>query len=150
MMKELNLQVSKAWKIGLLILILNVILSELSINFDNYVYHRLGINRNYLIFFFWLFPFIASYISSYYSIRYKLLLSLSYIIIFPALASFGHYINGQLGGAVDFVGPSGIIVFFKIHFVISSIIIVVGTLLGLAFSKSTSQGNDLNEIRKTT
>ncbi len=131
----MQLQVSKAWQLGLLLLLLNVIISEVSLIFDGYVYARIGIDRSYLSLVLWLFPLAAAYIASRYSSQYKVVFGLSYMLLFPLIATVGHYINGEFGGAVDFVGKAGIVVFFKIHFVISAIIIVIGTILGVAFSE---------------
>ncbi len=137
----MKLHISKAWQLGLLVLLLNVIMNELALVFDDYVYHRMGINQKYLSFVLWSFPLFAAYIASYYSGKYKVVLGLSYMLIFPFMATLGHYINGKLGGAVDFVGIPGAIVFFKIHFVISSFIIIIGTALGTLISSGKSSVN---------
>lgn len=122
----------------MLLLLLNVIISEFAVVIDDYVYHRLGVNRGYFSMFLWLFPLLAAFIASFYSRKRKLISGLSYILVFPVLASMVHYLNGEFGGAVDFVEGSGIIVFFKVHLTISAIIITIGAFLGVAFSKGES------------
>lgn len=130
----MKFQISKAWQLGLLVLLLNVIISELTLVIDEYVYHRAGINKSYLSVVLWLFPLFAAYIASYYSDRFKMIYGLSYVLLFPLMATVGHYLNGLFGNAVDFVGMSGAMVFFKVHLAISSVIISVGTIIGVVRS----------------
>ncbi|MDH5573560.1 MAG: hypothetical protein OEY89_17480 [Gammaproteobacteria bacterium] len=134
---------SKAWKIGFLIILLFTIASELLLVFDDYVFTRIGIDRNIIKLIFWLTPMFAAYIATYYSKTNKLLMGLSYIILFPVIFTCIHYINGEFGSAVDFTGSSGALVVFKVSAAIGSIMIIIGTLLGLLFSKQkTSSTNE--------
>ena len=130
----MNLKAENAWTIGVLLLLIAVVLGELSVLFDDYVFRRIGINRNYLLVFLWLFPLGAAFIASCYSSKYKIVAGLSYALIFPLLAAIGHFISSEMGGAIDFIGVSGAIVYFKINFVIGMFFIMVGTFVGFLFS----------------
>lgn len=138
----MKLTPTKAWSLGLLIILLFLTIGELSAAFNEYVFHRLGINRSIFLFILWMFPLLAAFITSYFSSKYKVILGLSYILIVPILGALAHYINGELGGTVDFTGVSGAIMTFKIYFVINSILVVIGTGLGVLSSKENE--NSLN------
>jgi len=125
----------KPWSLGLLILIMFSVLGELSLVFSEYVFHRLGINRDEFMMALWVLPFIASFIATYYSTSLKLVVGLSYLILFPLIGSIGHYLNGELGGVVDFTGISGAMTTFKVYLSIGSIVILIGAFLGVALSK---------------
>jgi hypothetical protein len=53
--------------VGFLLITLSVILGELTVAFDDYVYFRLGLNRNLILLVLWSFPCLASFIVAYYS-----------------------------------------------------------------------------------
>lgn len=125
----------KAWSIGFLIIVSFVLIGELSIAFHDYVYSRIGINRNMFLMVLWLLPVFAAFLVSYYSNRYKLLLSLSYIIVLPFMLSVIHYFHGELGGKIDFSGFPGALVVFKVSFFMGGIAITIGALLGVFLSK---------------
>jgi hypothetical protein len=129
---------SKAWQLGFLILILNIFMNEVIYMFNDYVFSRLGINRSYLALILWVLPFISAFIATYYSKNYKLLYGVSYIFIFPIMATFAHYIHGEFGGAIDFRGIKGAMEFFKVHSIISFIIIIIGTVAGFTLSSEKS------------
>jgi len=131
-----TLRLSKAWQLGLLIVIGFSVTGEFLVVFDEYVFYRLGIDRDLMFLFLWLAPAVSAYIATYYSNSYKLLSGLSFIIVFPAVGAFAHFINGELGGAVDFTGLNGAFALFKIYFSIGSILTVAGTLIGFVFSKN--------------
>lgn len=126
---------NKAWAFGVLIILLFVVIGELLIVFNDYFFYRLGINRDLLFTILWVLPFIASFVAAYYSEKYKLIAGLSYLVLFPLIGAIAHYINGELGGTVDFVGIRGALTVFKIYLMIGSILIIFGTGLGLALSK---------------
>ena len=131
----MKLHITNAWSLGLSILIFFIISSELTVVFHDYIFYRLGINRNILLTLLWSLPFFSAFIASYYSKKYKLFYGLSYILLLPLFGAFVHYINGELGGVIDFRGLSGAIVLFKIYLMVGSIIITIGTILGVAFSR---------------
>ena len=112
------------------------VLGELSVLFGDYVFHRVGINRNALLLVLWILPTLAAYVASRYSERHKLLMGLSYVIVFPLIGAVVHYISGQLGGVVDFDGLPGIMATFKLYLGVGSILVILGTALGLVLSKS--------------
>ena len=125
----------KPWALGVLLILAFAVLGELLVIFNDYVFHRLGINRNALLLALWALPILASYIASYYSEKHKLLMGLSYLILFPLIGAAAHYINGELGGTVDFVGLYGSAATFKLYFGVGSILVILGTSLGLLLSK---------------
>lgn len=129
----------KAWAFGFLLILLFVLLSELTIVFNDYVFHRMGIDRNLTLAALWLVPMLAAYLASYYSRSFKLLVGLTYALILPIFGALAHYIHGELGGVVDFRGFSGAVVVFKIYFAVGSIIVLIGTGLGMLLSKSGEQ-----------
>jgi len=125
----------KAWELGVLLVLAFAVLGELIVAFDDYVFYRLGMDRNLLLLVLWSAPLLASCIASYYSERLKLLAGLSFHVVFPVMKTVAHYVNGELGGAVDFVGPSGALIAFKVYLGVGSILVIVGTAIGLAFSR---------------
>jgi hypothetical protein len=125
----------KPWTLGVLLILLGAVAGELLVVFHDYVFYRLGINRNAILLALWALPVLSSYIASYYSKKHKLLMGLSYVVLFPLIGTAAHYINGELGGAVDFAGLSGAAAIFKLYFGIGSILVILGTLLGLVLSK---------------
>lgn len=130
----------KPWRLGLLLILAFAVLGELIVLLDDYVFHRVGVSRNVLLLVLWLSPILASYVASRYSERHKLLTGLSYVILFPLTGAAVHYISGALGWAVDFVGLPGAMATFKLYFVVGSILVILGTILGLMFSKRDSTG----------
>lgn len=124
-----------AWSLGFLIILLSVIFGEVSIAFNDYFYHRLGINKNLFSLFLWALFLVAAYVASYYSKAFKTFLGLSYILVIPITATLVHYMNGLLGTVIDFDGVSGAIVVFKIYFLVAVIFASIGTCLGVFFSK---------------
>jgi hypothetical protein len=130
----LKLSSKSAWTVGFLIITLFVILGELTVTVDNYVYFRLGLTRNFILLALWTLPCLASFIVAYYS-DHKLWFSISLIPVLSLLGPTAHYINGLLGGVVDFTGMAGAFVVFKLYFSIGSILIAVGALLGTLMSR---------------
>jgi len=126
----------KPWAIGILLILVYAVVGELLVAFHDYVFYRIGINRNAILIALWALPVLSSYIASYYSKKHKILMGLSYLVLFPVIGAAAHYINGTLGGKVDLAGLSGAVITFKINFVIGSILVILGTLLGLMLSKN--------------
>lgn len=120
---------------GILRILSSVILGEVSIAFNDYFYHRLGIDKNFLSLFLWTLFIIAAYVASYYSKAFKAFLGLSYILVIPITATVVHYMNGLLGTPINFDGVNGAIVVFKIYFLVAVISASIGTCLGVFFSK---------------
>lgn len=127
----------QAWAIGLLLILLFVLLSEILMIFDDYVFVRLGLRLDRVLLVLWALPLLAAYVAARYSPKRKLLAGLSLAILFPAIGAMAHYVNGVLGGTVDLVGLSGALVTFKVYLAIGGALMVTGTLLGLLLSKST-------------
>lgn len=128
----------KPWSLGVLLILAFAVLGELIVLLDDYVFHRVGISRNTLLLVLWILPILASYVASLYSERHKLLMGLSYVVLFPLIGAVVHYISGELGGAVDFVGLPGAMTTFKLYLGFGSILVILGTALGLLFSKRNS------------
>lgn len=126
----------RAWAIGLLLVLMFVLLTEILMIFDDYVFVRLGMTLDRILLVLWTLPLAASYVAARYSAKRKLLAGLSLTMLFPAFGAIAHYLNGALGGTVDFVGLSGALVTFKVYLAIGGVLMVTGTLLGLLFSKS--------------
>ena len=125
----------KPWTLGMLLILAFALFGELLVVFDDYIFHRVGINRDALLLTLWTLPILASYIASYFSKKHKLLTGLSYMILFPLVGTMAHHINGKLGGTVDFVGLPADIATFKLYFGFGSILVILGTALGVIFSK---------------
>lgn len=128
----------KPWSLGVLLILAFAVLGELIVLLDDYVLHRVGINRNVLLLILWILPILASYVASRYSERHKLLMGLSYVILFPLIGALVHYISGELGGTVDFVGLTGAIAIFKLYLGVGSILVILGAALGMVLSKKNS------------
>jgi hypothetical protein len=129
----------KPWSVGVLLILAFAVLGELLVLLDEYVFHRVGINRNALLLVLWVLPILASYIASRYSERHQLLMGLSYVILFPLIGAVVHYISGELGGTVDFVGLPGAMTIFTLYLAVGSILVILGTALGLLLSKRNSE-----------
>jgi hypothetical protein len=125
---------NKPWAFGFLLVLAFAVIGELLMAFDSYIFHRLGISRNLLLTTLWLLPMAASFVASAFSQKHQLLAGLSFLLLFPLVGATAHYINGQLGGTVDFVGVPGAVETFKLYVAIGSVLMIIGTALGLAFS----------------
>lgn len=139
----MNVRLTTPWQLGFLVILLFVLIGELSVIFDDYVFYRVGVNRNVFLFVLWILPAGAAFIASYFSRRYKLLSGLSYAIVLPILGATAHYVSGQLGAPTDFAGLRGAFIVFKIHFVLGAIAASVGTTLGLLLSRKRSSQHRL-------
>jgi hypothetical protein len=126
----------KPWSLGFLLILTHFVLGVLIGGIDDYVFSRIGINRDALLLTLWILPILASYVASRYSKKYKLLMGLSYIILFPLIGAIVTYVNGELGVVrTEFVGVPGAMVMFKLYLAVGSILVILGTALGLVFSK---------------
>jgi len=132
----MQLASKNAWSLGFIVILLFIILSELSFFFGEYLFHRLGISRNLVLILLWGLPLLAAFLTSYYAREHKLILGLSFLLIVPLLGTAAHYSNWKIGAAVDFGGVSGAIAILKIYFVINSLLVLIGTGLGLLLSKT--------------
>lgn len=130
----------KAWPIGVCLVIAFAILGELAAMFGDYVFHRLGLNRDIVLSALWILPLAAAYIATRYSPDRKLLAGLSFLLVVPLVGTLSHVVHGALGGTVDFEGLSGGRIVFGIYLVIGGLVVIVGTILGLVLSKGTSGG----------
>ena len=126
----------KAWSIGLLILLLFAVLGEAVVAFHDYTFGRIGIAKNTILYILWVLPLAAAFIATYMAESKKIIVGLSYLVLFPLLAALIHYLHGELGGTVDFGGVKGAVFVFKLYFYIGSALTILGTILGLLLSKS--------------
>lgn len=125
----------KIWINGIIILIIYVIVAEGVVAFGDYVYNRIGINRNHILLTLWILPIIVSAYTSYNVRTNKVLFGLSYVFILTFLYVIAHYINGLMGGSVDFINGNGLVEWAKISLFIATILCSVGTFFGIVFSK---------------
>lgn len=121
--------------ISILILSLFIILGEASVVFHDYVFHRIGIDRNVLLSFLWLAPLFAAYFLVILSKKFAFWQLMLNVIFIAIVGSGAHYLIGLLGFSVDFSGWAGLKVVFKIYFVLGGIITFVGALLALVHLK---------------
>ena len=139
----------KPWTIGFMILLLYVFIGELLTWFDDYVFDRIGVNKNILTCLLWGLPLLASYVASYYSEKRKLFNALSYLVLFPLMLVVVHFVSGELGWRVDFTGMRGAIILFKLYFVIGGVLIVTGALFGLLLSGKSNRGCSGSFLQET-
>ena len=125
----------KAWALGAVLILAFAIVGELLVAFDDYVFHRLGVDRNLTLSILWVLPLAAAYVAARYSPQYKLLAGLSYLLIFPLVGAAAHLVSGVLGATVDFKGLSGAWLVFGVDLAIGSLLIVAGTFLGVLLSR---------------
>lgn len=127
--------------ISILMLSLFIILGEASVVFHEYVFHRIGMNRNVLLSVLWLVPLSAAY--------FLVLLSKSFAfwqltlnVIFISIVGSGvHYLISLLGVSVDLNGWAGLKVMFKSYLVLGGIVTFIGALLALAHLKLRQKTN---------
>ena len=121
----------RAWAVGVALVVAFAILGELAIVFGDYVFHRLGANRNIVLGALWILPLAASFIATRYSGKWKLLAGLSFLLVVPLLGVVAHLLSGALGANVDFDGLAGGRIVFAIYLVVGSLAVTTGTILGL-------------------
>jgi len=121
----------KPWAIGVALVVAFAILGEMAVIFGDYVFHRLGLNRNIVLGALWILPLVASYVATRYSPDRKLLAGLSFLLVVPLIGALAHLVSGALGANVDFEGLSGGRVVFGIYLAIGGLVVVIGTILGL-------------------
>lgn len=126
---------TKAWWAGCSVLFFFVLTSELTVVFNEYVYGRLGLNRNALISALWVLPICAAFLVSYFSNKKILLKASSLVVILSVLGPIAHFLSGQLGARIDFAGLSGLKATMPIYVVLSVLTIGVGTAVGVFFKK---------------
>lgn len=131
---ELN-YLGKAWGLGVLLILAFAIVGELLVAFDDYVFHRLGVDRNLTLSILWVLPLVAAYVAARYSPQHKLLAGLSYVLILPFVGAAAHFVSGVLGATVDFKGLSGARLVFGMDLAIGSLLIVTGTFVGVLLSR---------------
>lgn len=131
---ELN-YLGKAWGLGVLLILAFAIVGELLVAFDDYVFHRLGVDRNLTLSILWVLPLVAAYVAARYSPQHKLLAGLSYLLILPFVGAAAHFVSGVLGTTVDFKGLSGARLVFGMDLAIGSLLIVTGTFVGVLLSR---------------
>lgn len=129
-----------AWSLGFMLIVFFVVIGEFAIYFHDYVYYRMGFDRDLVLTILWFLPFLASFITSYLAVSYKFLLGMSHAIILPFVGSIAHFINGQLGGVIDFNGMLGAIVVFKVYFVGGVVSAIAGVTIGILLSRKMGDG----------
>lgn len=72
---------TKVWWAGCSVLFFFVLTSELTVVFNEYVYGRLGLNRNALVSALWALPICAAFLVSYFSKKKRLLKALSLVVV---------------------------------------------------------------------
>lgn len=125
----------KAWALGVLLILAFAVAGELLVLFGDFVFYRLGINRDLVMGVLWALPFAASYVASRYSPTRKVVSGLSFLLLLPLIGTTTHLLAGALGGTVDFEGLSGARVVFGLYLGLGSLLIIAGTFLGLLLSR---------------
>jgi hypothetical protein len=128
---------NRAWVLGFFIIVLFVVVGEIATFFHEYLYYRVGLDHDLVLVFLWFLPFVASFITSYMAVSYKLSLGMSHALTLPCMGSIAHYIIGHLGGVIDLSGVSGMIVVFKVYFVGGVVSATAGVTLGIFLSRKT-------------
>lgn len=103
--------------------------------FQSYVYSRVHVNRDVLLIIFWFLPASASFLAYFRRARTPLLISLGYILLLSGLLSLVHFIQGEMGIAIDFSGIAGLKVIGGVYFFISTVSIGIGGIAGF-FARS--------------
>ncbi len=67
LVSKVNTILNRGWAIGFLLILIFILVGELTVIFNDYVFHRLSINRTIFILVLWILPFAASFLASYYS-----------------------------------------------------------------------------------
>lgn len=129
----------KPWAIGVALVVAFAILGEVAVIFSDYVFHRLGLNRDLVLGGLWILPLAASYVATRYSADRKLLAGLSFLLVVPLIGTLAHLVSGALGANVDFEGFSGGRIVFGLYLVIGGLVVVIGTILGLLPMGSSSR-----------
>jgi hypothetical protein len=132
---EIEVSDKKLWWIEFLLIAAFVLMSELSIVFREYVYIRLGLNRNVVLGALWLLPVIASFLVTYFSTQRKALMGLSFILVLCVLGPLVHFFFGWLGATIDLGGLPGLKVTFQIYLILGALTIGFGTVAGVLFRK---------------
>jgi hypothetical protein len=120
---------------GSAIILFFVFLGQILVIFDEYVFYRIGVNRNFLMAALWILPFLAAFTTSFYLRYFSFWLISMYIIALPLLAAMVHYLYGELGGVVDFSGIPGAFVIFNIFFVVGAVVLLAGAGIGVLASQ---------------
>ena len=123
------------WVAGVVIIIVFSISIEAILYFHDYIYIRLGINRNVIMLLLWTVPILVSLCIACTAEKYNIVLGLSYIPVVVVSLLLFHFVNGSIGGKIDFVGVAGVKALFPILFFASSIACGIGTFLGAILKK---------------
>lgn len=126
---------AKAWWTGFALITAFVLVSELTVVFNEYVYGRLGLSRNLILTILWLLPVIASFLVVYLSKKKRVFKGLSFILVLSVLGPLAHYLSGEFGATIDFAGLPGLKVTFQIYLVLSVLTAGLGTVVGLFFKR---------------
>ena len=59
----------------------------------------------------------------------------------PVIGSIIHYIVGSFYSVIDFRGLNGALEVFKIYFMVSAVLVSLGSILGFFLSKKRKGGN---------
>ena len=119
--------------ISVVIIIIYVILGKITALFGDYIFTRVGMNRNVMLMVLWILPFMASFLITRYSIKYKVIYGLSLAILTTIISVVVNYLIGLSGYGIDFSGFNGAVELFKILFIVNIFIALIGTLSGLIF-----------------
>jgi hypothetical protein len=114
-----------------LLILAFAVTGELFIAFNDYVFHRLGLNRNFVMTALLAAPFAAAFIAARYTKQYRVAAGLSYLVLYPAIGAAAHWVSGVLGATVDFAGGAGALRVFRLELAIGSLPVIAGTVLGV-------------------
>ena len=132
-------KLASAWGIGVALVFLSLILGELAVIFNDYVFARLGVSRNIYFLFLWLILAAASAVTAYRAPAWKLALGVSLGVVTPTLAAAIHYVGSSFSG-LDMAGIEGAIVVFSLYFLIGGVAALSGAFVGCYFSVRRPRG----------
>jgi hypothetical protein len=122
---------NKAWRIGFILIVVFVLLSQGVVVFHNYVFARLGFSRDLVLLILWFLPVIASFITVTYSNNKRILKGFSLVVVLTILGPLAHLLSGYLGAKIDMPGISGLRVTILIDLWLGMFTVGLGILVSL-------------------
>ncbi len=123
------------WCNGMLVVLASLLILHFGSKFPEYVFARLAISKDAFQSVMSVAPpLFAALIASYGAQRYKILLGLSFALLYPVLHVSTGALFGIFQGRTDFPGLEGAYLFFKIQFALAFALTAIGTCIGVLSS----------------